>query len=209
MKAFDASIEQMLWPEKRDQDSVLAGKVPGRIDRTTERSHVFIPAGYVPEALQPLQDTAHRWLPRFVSAGGDVELGPIPAGMPVGLLASVKLRREKYDIQDPADYLLNVGKLLVEFKKDFLLGANASDEELGKSFANLRGPLLANSKCPDFVVNRGHYFGTAQFNVAEQDKNEPDSKSKSVLSEDERAFGTEPVLSDEDKHALIAFLKTF
>jgi hypothetical protein len=129
--------------------------------------------------------------------------------MPVGLLASVKLRVEKYDIQDPAEYLRNLSKLLVRLKADLLLGANASDEELGKSFANLRDSLLANSKCPDFVVNRGHYFGTAQFNVPEQDKNEPDSNSKSVLSEDERAFGTEPVLSDEDKHALIAFLKTF
>jgi hypothetical protein len=196
MKVFDTSIEQMLWPEKRDQDSLLAGKVPGLIDRTTERSDIFIPVGYVPEALQPLQGTAHRWLPRVVSAGGDVELGPIPAGVPVGLLASVKLRTEQFDTEDPAAYLRNLGDLVVRLKADLLLHA-ASDEELGKSFANLRGPLLANSKCPDFVVNRGHYFGTAQFN------------DQAALSDDERAFGTEPVLSDADKHALIAFLKTF
>jgi hypothetical protein len=87
--------------------------------------------------------------------------------------------------------------LLVRLKADLLLGVNAGDEELGKSFANLRGPLLANSKCPDFVVNRGHYFGTAQFN------------DQAALSDDERAFGTESELSDGDKHALIAFLKTF
>jgi hypothetical protein len=29
------------------------------------------------------------------------------------------------------------------------------------------------------------------------------------LSEDERAFGTEPELNDNDKRALIEFLKTF
>ena len=29
------------------------------------------------------------------------------------------------------------------------------------------------------------------------------------LTDDEKAFGTEPVLSDDDKRALIAFLKTF
>jgi hypothetical protein len=40
------------------------------------------------------------------------------------------------------------------------------------------------SKCPDFVVDRGHYFGTG-------------------------AFKEEPGLSDEDKRALIEFLKTF
>jgi hypothetical protein len=44
--------------------------------------------------------------------------------------------------------------------------------------------MLALSKCPDFVVNRGHYFGTAM-------------------------FPEETPLSDADKTALIAFLKTF
>jgi hypothetical protein len=40
------------------------------------------------------------------------------------------------------------------------------------------------SKCPDYIVNRGHYFGTD-------------------------AFPEEPGLSDPDKRALIEFLKTF
>jgi hypothetical protein len=63
--------------------------------------------------------------------------------------------------------------------------------------AKLREPLLKLSKCPDFVVNRGHYFGTAKFNDTDG------------LSDDEKAFGTEPVLSEEDKRALIEFIKTF
>jgi hypothetical protein len=53
------------------------------------------------------------------------------------------------------------------------------------------------SKCPDLVVNRGHYFGTTQFNRQEG------------LSTDERAFGHEPELTDDDRRALIEFLKTF
>jgi hypothetical protein len=57
--------------------------------------------------------------------------------------------------------------------------------------------MLKLSKCPDFVVNRGHYFGTAKFNENES------------LSEDERSCGAEPVLSDDDKRALIEFPKTF
>lgn len=197
IEVFDASIEQMLWPEKREQDLVLTGKVPGIIDRTTERSNLTIPVGFVPETLQPLQEAAHRWLPRFVSRGGDIELGPIPKGMPVGLLASLRLRAESDDPAVQADYLRNLAELLVRLKADLLLGANASDDELGRKFANLAAPLLANSKCPDFVVNRGHYFGTSQFNDQEG------------LSDDERAFGREPVLSDGDKQNLIAFLKTF
>jgi hypothetical protein len=59
-----------------------------------------------------------------------------------------------------------------------------SDEEARKNFANLVKPLLELSKCPDFVVNRGHYFGTDRFKE-------------------------EPGLSDDDKRALIEFLKTF
>ena len=88
--------------------------------------------------------------------------------------------------------------MLVKLKLDLATApANASDEDLRKRFANLKQPMLELSKCPDFVVNRGHYFGTAQFN------------EQQALSADEKAFGQEPVLSDDDKRALIAFLKTF
>ena len=52
-----------------------------------------------------------------------------------------------------------------------------------QAFANLVDPMLELSKCKDFVVNRGHYFGT--------DK-----------------FAEEPGLSDAQKRDLIEFLKT-
>ena len=42
---------------------------------------------------------------------------------------------------------------------------------------------MALSKCPDYVVNRGHYFGAG--------------------------YDGEAPLSDDDKRALIEFLKTF
>ena len=64
------------------------------------------------------------------------------------------------------------------------LPKNASDEEARKVLENLVEPLMNLSKCPDYVVNRGHYFGTDR-------------------------FGQEPGLVDSDKRALIEFLKTF
>ena len=198
MKVFEASIEQMLWPEKRTRDAVLGDKVPGTIDRTTERSNVTIPVGYVPEALQPLQSRLHRWLPWLVAQGGDIVLGPIPKGVPVNLLANLKLRAESDDLGDKAAHVRNVGDLVVKLKADLLtLPAGASDDELRAKFENLRQPMIKLSKCPDFIVNRSHYFGTAQFNQQEG------------LSKDEQSFGREPELSDADKRALIAFLKTF
>ena len=75
--------------------------------------------------------------------------------------------------------------------------SGAGDDELRAKFENLREPMIKLSKCPDFVVNRGHYFGTAEFNKHDG------------LSKDETDFGREPELSDADKRALIAFLKTF
>ncbi len=42
LQSFQNSIEQMLWPEKRDKDEVLGDKIPGKIDRTTERTYLKI-----------------------------------------------------------------------------------------------------------------------------------------------------------------------
>jgi hypothetical protein len=72
-------------------------------------------------------------------------------------------------------------KLKVNLKA---LPRGASDDDARKAFSSVVDDLLAISKCPDFVVNRGHYFGTDYFKE-------------------------EPGLSDPDKRALNAFLKTF
>ena len=198
VRVFEASIEQMLWPEKRERDSELGDKVPGTIDRTTERSQVIVPVGYVPDALAPLQGLLHRWLPWLVNEGGDVVLGPIPKGVPVNLIANLKLRSESDDLGDKAEQVKRLGNVLLQLKRKLAnLPEGATDEQLRQEFAELREPMLALSKCPDFVVNRGHYFGTAEFN------------RQDGLSADEKAFGQEPVLDDADKRALIAFLKTF
>jgi hypothetical protein len=198
MEVFETSIEQMLWPQKREQDSLLGAKVRGVIDRTTARSDVIIPAGYAPEAFRPLLSPLHRLLPFLFSSGGDITLGPIPKGTPVGLLANLRLLAESNNPTVQADHARDLGDFALKLQVDLATApANASDEDLRNRFANLKAPLLALSKCPDLVVNRGHYFGTAEFN--DQDG----------LTPDEKAFGQEPELSDTDKQALIEFLKTF
>ena len=200
MKVFDASIEQMLWPEKRERDRVLGAKVPGIIDRTTERSRSPSRAATCPEALQPLQGDA---APLAALAGRRAAATSSSArsrrACRSDLLANIKLRAESDDLGDKAAHVAqDRRRSLVKLKSTSPRApAGASDDELRQRFANLRQPMLALSKCPDFVVNRGHYFGTAEFNRQEG------------LSADEKAFGTEPELSDEDKRALIAFLKTF
>jgi hypothetical protein len=202
IRVFDASIEQLLWPEKRERDSVLGNKVPGTIDRTTQRSGVTIPIGYLPESMQPVQSRVRSWLhralPKLVDEAGDLVLGPIPKGVPVNLIANLKLRPESSDPEVIAVHAKNLTEVAAKLLIDKVSApASADDAELIKRFANLKKPMLELSKCPDFVVNRGHYFGTAEFN------------NQKGLSADEQSFGTEPELSDDDKRALIAFLKTF
>jgi hypothetical protein len=196
MRSFNASIEQMLWPEMRQKDSVLGDKIPGVIDRTTIRSFVYIPLSYLPDALQKPASFASRFLPWLFSPQGDLSLGPIPAGTPIGLLANTKLRAEPED--NLPEHAVNLIRLVDQLRANLpALASDSTDGQLRQKLSDLREPFMALSKCPDFVINRGHYFGTAQFNDLDG------------LSDDEKAFGMEPVLSDPDKRALIAFLKTF
>jgi hypothetical protein len=197
MRSFGASIEQMLWPEKRPRDSELGGKVDGIIDRTTARSFILLPASYLTALREKLGKEGETIFARLADADGNINLGPIPQGMPVNLLANLQPLAETLDPSDLAVHYVRVLKLLLNLKADLLTApTTADDAELRQHFAGVRDELMALNKCPDFVVNRGHYFGTAKFNET------------TGLTADERAYGVESVLSDADKNALIAFLKT-
>ena len=111
--------------------------------------------------------------------------GPIPKGTPVNLLANLQPLPETDDSLQRIVHAEKLVRLLVRLKHDLLvMPKNATDAQLLKVFSNLGRPLLELNKCPDFVVNRGHYFGTS-------------------------FVAGEPGLSDEDKRALIEFIKTF
>jgi hypothetical protein len=184
LDSFQNSIEQLLWPEKRQHDSLLGDRIPGTIDRTTDRSYLRVANGYLPDFLEALHGPIGRLFPWLFNEEG-IQIGPIPKGTPVGLLANLNVVPETRDPAERAAYQKKVLDLLVNVKHHLeALPANASDEEVNKAFADLKDPLMELSKCPDFVVNRGHYFGTS-------------------------AFAEEPPLSDDDKRALIEFLKTF
>jgi len=184
LEAFQDGIEKMLWPEKRDKDALLGDKIPGKIDRTTQSSYLKISYGYLPDALQNLRGFS-RFFPWLVDDKDKIiKIGPIPAGTPVGLLTNVNPFSES---SNPGERLVHGKKLLdlvLKINNDLQkLPPGATDEDAKKVFAPLVDPLLELSKCPDLIVNRGHYFGTGQFS------------------------GGEPGLSDADKRALIAFLK--
>jgi hypothetical protein len=96
-----------------------------------------------------------------LSKARDIEIGPVPDGTPVDLLANLNLLSKK------------AVPLLVRMKNELRTEAD---------FAKFVDPLFELSTCPDFVVNRGHYFGTG--------------------------LDGEAALSDQQKNDLIAFLAT-
>jgi hypothetical protein len=177
MGVFQDSITKMLWPDKRDKDPVFGDKIPGLIDRTTVTSWVRIPTGYLPDVIKASREVLNWLVPVFDQKG--IEIGPIPAGTPVDLLASLDpLPPVGASLRERVAHDKAVVKVVVQLLHDLKgLPQGATDEQARQVFANLGEQLFALSKCPDYIVNRGHYFGTQ--------------------------------LSDADKQALIAFLKTF
>jgi hypothetical protein len=198
MRSFQASIEQMLWPERRHRDSVLGDKAPGTIDRTTQTSYLKVAGGYLPAALQPFLGMGERLAPQLFGNGG-IQLGPIPAGTPIGLLSNLNLLAEDLGQQPERD--IKILALVTKLDGDLkALGPNPTDQQAAQVFSNAVDNMLSLSKCPDLVVNRGHYFGTDYLEPAE--KGDPQMKAKALSDRG-------PALSDADKRALIEFIKTF
>ena len=136
VKAFDDAMAKLLWPEHRQGAASIA--------RTTAESYIQIPATYLPSELQAL------------AKGDFLEIGPIPAGTPIDLIANAGL-----NFSNPG-MTVKLAELIAKVQGDLLtirekhLDAGAAQRLMG----NLVPDLLAVSKCPDFVQDRGHYFGS-------------------------------------------------
>jgi hypothetical protein len=211
MEAFDDAVSKLLWPEKReDKNSIWV---------TQQKSYLRIPALYLPEAFQATLNYRSRiilvypwllplvlciigitlftrgWRKRhglrlrllggvvlllaigllmvsYFLAGekGDLILGPIPKGTPVNLLGSINTEAERKDL---LNVILKTRSALHKIEQNNLDDAAAA----GLLKQEVAPALLKVNNAPDFVEDRGHYFGTT--------------------------------LSDDDKKALIEFLKTF
>jgi hypothetical protein len=148
LEAYNDAAEKLLWPEKR------LGK--SSIWRTQNECNLHLRKEFVPKSLQGLADS-----------DGYLKLGPIPKGTPINLLANLEP-----DFGDlPA--------LQASLSKAFLAihAKNLSPQEARIELLKTVPQLLAANKCPDFIEDEGHYFGTD--------------------------------LPDDDKRALIEYMKTF
>ena len=95
----------------------------------------------MPERLRVIRAMADR--------DGYIKVGIIPKGTPINLVANL----------DPdfrnTDVFIKIAQKLIKLKT-----TNVSRDEAAAEFNQLIPDLLAANKCPDFVEDKGHYFGT-------------------------------------------------
>ncbi len=138
LDAFNDAAEKLLWPEKRlDKESIW---------RTQNECSLHLRKEFVPKALRGLADNH-----------GYINIGPIPKGTPVNLIANLEP-----DFGQLVVLQAKVTKALVKIHT-----MDLSPEEATQELLKTVPELLAANKCPDFIEDKGHYFGT---DLADNDK---------------------------------------
>ena len=130
MEAFNDAIEKLLWPEKRLNKE--------SIWRTQNDCTLQVRKEFVPKILRPLADS-----------DGYIKVGFIPKGTPVNLIANLEPDFRRFD------GFVKVARKLIKINVQ-RLSREAATEELRKVVPD----LIAANKCPDFIEDEGHYFGT-------------------------------------------------
>ena len=137
MRAFQDGIERMLMIKPR----------MNKVWRTTKTSYINIPMAYIPDLLRrAIVD------PNLLDGRGNLRIGPIPAGTPVNLLANTNLDAS------PVEFAALVAHLVPALVNIRL--KNLNDQEAAERFRPVVSDLLKVNKCPDFVEDKGHLFGT-------------------------------------------------
>jgi hypothetical protein len=120
-----------------------------------------------------------------------VRIGPIPKGTPLGLIGNFDPLPEETGWIAGMSQTWKLLGLVWRLRNDLAaMPKHADDATAARIFGPLGRELYEFSRCQDYVVNRGHYFGTKEFEAFDTEE-------------------IEPGLSDADKNALIEFLKTF
>ncbi len=160
MTAFNDAIEKLLWPEKR---SGAAGNRDGADGQstslwlTTEESWLYVPESYLHSRLLKRLLKDHIVV-HPVTKERSLAFGPIPKGTPINLLANTNLELGGLGKdRELASLLIESIKVMKGIKRDGLSGADATKRWLESDVVK---KLYHLNTCPDFIMDRGHYFGT-------------------------------------------------
>ncbi|MBB3953730.1 c-type cytochrome [Novosphingobium sediminicola] len=186
---FDVSIRQMLWPEKRGGNVMFrtasGAMLPGQVDVTTKVSYIRLPNGYLPRFAAD----ALNWFAgtHFITDQG-LRIGPIPAGTPINLFSNLDLDVPEGFWAKISHFFSTAWTVLRLTWTLHQIDADDPPAVQSATFRKVAPRLISASKCPDYIVNRGHYFGTQYLH---------DPAGAPVVG-----------LSDAEKEDLIKFLKT-
>jgi hypothetical protein len=141
--AFQDAMDKLLWPERRaGTDSIM---------RTTTQSYIEIPLTYLPKEIGAF------------ASNGYLRVGPIPENMPINLMANADINL--WNPHGGVDRLKLFARVQAELLR--IKVKNLKPEEAQEVLRKLVPDLLKISKCPDFIEDRGHYFGA---NLSDADK---------------------------------------
>ena len=148
MEAFQDGIEKLLWPEKRMETDYCSGQpwCPP-IYLTTQVTYLKIHRAFLPKMLQK----------KLLNEGEDeLKIGPIPKGTPINLLANIDS-----ELSFKPKHLAQLVKTMVKLKKALkrIEQEHLNEAQGTEVLKELVPDLLKVSKCPDFVIDRGHRFG--------------------------------------------------
>lgn len=144
LKAFDDAVQKLLWPEKR--------KGKESIWRTSQDCQIQLQASRLPEKLVKVLRLKGA-IEKDPDGTEYFRIGHIPKGTPINLLANLN---PKADPEVLGEVMFQVKRTLAEIKLKNLDG-DAAKEEMKKQIAPA---LFKASKCPDFINDRGHTFGS-------------------------------------------------
>jgi hypothetical protein len=131
LDAFNDAIEKLLWPEKRpNKESIW---------RTKNECTLHLRKEFVPKPLRGL-----------AGKDGYISIGPIPKGIPVNLIGNLEP-----DLAQLIVLQAKIGNALLKIRR-----MNLSPDEATAELTKAIPELLAANKCPDFIEDKGHYFGT-------------------------------------------------
>jgi hypothetical protein len=151
MAAFDDAAEKLLWPAKRrDDDCERRWGLPfcPPIYRTTQDSFLVVNRIFLSDTLQrALLEPGER----------ELRIGPIPKGTPINLVANLnnELSLEPDRLARLVGVVLKAKRALRRIQDERITDVAERDRIL----KDLVPDFLSVSKCPDFVVDRGHEYG--------------------------------------------------
>ena len=155
----------------------------GEIARTTEASWLKVPHGFLPDTLVALRGPLNWLLPGGFTDKGDLQLGPIPKGTPVGFVGHL-------------DPLPQEAGVLAD------IGANVAGGEHGLAAAARPGCDAQGPRC---ATRSSRPWGANSTTSASVPTTSSTADTISAPIASDRSRG----LTDADKRALIEFLKTF